>query len=125
MATEGFGKYIESLERLIDKPPYLLFAFIGAVLVFVSVAFGREFQQIWIFFLYSVVGSVWRYIEKDIDGGCKKYIESEKEKPNGIDEVLKDEEKNTYNVVHLTITTVYHLGNIGLLIGLLHYLKFL
>ena len=65
--SEGFGKsFIESLERLIDKPPYLFFTFIAAALVLVSVASDRYFDQIWMFFLYSVGGMVWRHAEKDV-----------------------------------------------------------
>jgi hypothetical protein len=94
--SEWFKGFIESLERLIEKPPYLLFVFIGAVLVIISLITKYNLEKTWIFFLYSVGGTIWRYIEKDFQTPLKKY--------------------------DLWIRVVYHIGNLILFIVLLNYL---
>lgn len=104
MADNGIGKFAEKLKEIIDKPPYLIFLFIGAVLVFVSIVSDRYFWQVWIFFLYSVVGTIWRYSEKDTRNN-----------------VLKEDEHKKTSIV------IYHLFNIILLtvlITLLFYEHF-
>ena len=104
MANEGVGKFIEKLREIIDKPPYLIFLFAGAVLVFISILSDKHFEQVWIFFLYSVAGTVWRYVEKDIR---KNVLKTQKQKDIS--------------------TIAYHLVNIVLLlllIGLLIYESF-
>lgn len=92
-------KFISQLAKLLKEPPYLVFLFVGAVLVVVSVVFGRYFEQIWIFFLYSTGGTVWRYIERDVRKN-----------------VLKTERFKTASIV------VYHAGNVGFFLALLNYL---
>ena len=64
-------KFIEYLAKLLKEPPYLLFIVIGAVFVVTSLTSQRNFNQTWIFFLYSVGGTILRYIERDIR---KKHI---------------------------------------------------
>lgn len=96
MATEWFKSFIDSLEKLLEKPPYLVFVFIGAVFVIISLIAKYHFEKMWIFFLYSVGGTIWRYIEKDFTRPLEKY--------------------------KLWIRVVYHLGNLVLFIALLHYL---
>ncbi|MFH1388950.1 MAG: hypothetical protein ABIG86_02950 [Patescibacteria group bacterium] len=102
LMSEGFKSFIDSLERLIEKPPYLLFVFIAAVFVIISLITKYNFEKIWIFFLYSVGGTIWRYAEKDLVSPFKKHPSSK-----------------------LGIRVVYHLGNLGLFIALLHYLNFI
>lgn len=95
-----FEKFVDNLAKLLDKPPYLWFAFIGAVFVIVSIASGRYFDQIWIFFLYSVIGVMWRYSERDF----LRFLEDNKK-------------------LKFTTIVIYHIGNIGLLFALLYYLN--
>ncbi|VVA44245.1 conserved hypothetical protein [Candidatus Roizmanbacteria bacterium] len=102
MTTDWFKNFIEGLERIIDKPPYLLFVFIGAVFLVISLITRFSFEQIWIFFLYSVAGTIWRYAEKDIQG-----IDRNNKKLNSI------------------LRIIYHIGNIGLFLTLLHFLNFI
>ncbi len=94
-----FKSFIDSLERLLEKPPYLIFVFIGAVFVIISLISKHNFEKMWVFFLYSVVGTIWRYIERDFISPLKKY--------------------------NLLVRIVYHLGNLGLLIALLYNLNFI
>ena len=100
MTTEWFNRFVDSLERLIEKPPYLIFVFIGAVFVVISLISQYSFEQTWIFFLYSVGGTIWRYIERDFMRPLDKYANSK-----------------------LWIITIYHIGNLGLFVALLHYLN--
>lgn len=102
MATEWLNKFVSALERVLDKPPYLIFVFIGAVFVIISLITRYEFQHIWIFFIYAVTGAVWRYIERDFFRPLEKYSKS-----------------------RLVIISIYHVGNLLLIIGLLRHLKFL
>jgi len=100
------GKTMEELRKILEYPPYLIFLFVSAIFVVVSIIEKIYFDQIFIFFLYSVFGSVWRYIEKDMLSGIQK--------------VTKEESKNKLN---LTVISIYHIGNLGLLVALFHYLK--
>lgn len=95
-----FKEFINKLAKLLKEPPYLVFLFIGAVLVFVSILSNRNFEQVWIFFLYSVGGAIWRYIEKDT---YKNVFIGEKSKR--------------------VVIAIYHLGNIILFLFLLNYLN--
>jgi hypothetical protein len=66
MESNWIKKFIGDSKDLVEKPPYLFFVFISAIFVLVSLLSQNHFYEIWIFFLYSVVGHIWRYIEKDI-----------------------------------------------------------
>ena len=105
----GYGKNITSTTTkgsgellTLEKPPYLIFVFISAVFVTISLVTKYNFEKMWIFFLYSVGGTIWRYAEKDIISPLKKSPTSK-----------------------VLIRIVYHLGNFGLFIALLHYLNFI
>ncbi len=98
--SEWFKGFIDSLERLIEKPPYLIFVFISAVFMIVSLISKYNFEKMLIFFLYSVGGTMWRYAEKDLVSPLKKHPNSK-----------------------LWIRIIYHIGNLGLFIALLHYLS--
>lgn len=97
---QWFEKFIDNLANLLKEPPYLLFLFIGAVVVFVSILSNRYFDQVWIFFLYSIGGTIWRYIERDF-----------------LKNVFKTEKQKTVSII------VYHLGNLVLFFLLLKYLN--
>ena len=101
MKMEWFEKFIDHLAKLLKEPPYLLFVFISAVFVITSLISQRYFDQTWIFFLYSVAGTMWRYIERDVRHNLLK----ENQKAKSI--------------------VVYHIGNLGLFFALLHYLGLL
>lgn len=105
METKYLDKFTQNLKEVLDKPPYLVFVFVGAVFMIISLLSKNYFDQIWIFFLYSAMGAVWRYIEKDLIGNT--FTEGFKTKEN----------------FKRFIILVYHIGNIALLIALLHYLK--
>lgn len=93
--------FINSLERLIEKPPYLIFFFVGAVFVIISLITKYNFEKMSVFFFYSVVGIIWRYAEKDLVRPLKaKYPDSE-----------------------LWIRVIYHIGNFVLLIALFYFLS--
>ena len=110
--SEWFKGFIESLERLIEKPPYLIFFFVSAVLVIVSLISKYNFEKMWVFFLYSVVGIMWRYAEKDI---MKPLIEKLPDKKS-------EGKKYSGSELWIWIRIVYHLGNLVLFIALLNYL---
>lgn len=95
-------KFIDNLAKLLREPPYLIFLFISAVLVFVSILSNRYFEQVWLFFLYSTVGTIWRYIEKDV---YKNVFTTDRQKA--------------------VVISIYHLGNIILFFFLLCYLNLL
>jgi len=103
--SNWISNFIYNLKEILGKPPYLIFVFISAVFVVVSMIWNRNFSQVWIFFLYSIVGAVWRYIEKDVDSGISKIIKEDKAK-----------------ISHLIIISIYHVGNIILLVVLIRYL---
>lgn len=98
---EWFEKFIDRLAQLLREPPYLLFVFISAVFVITSLISQRYFDQTWTLFLYSVAGTMWRYIERDVRHN-----------------VLKENMK-------MKSIVVYHIGNIGLFFALLYYLGLL
>lgn len=100
MAMQWLEKFIDNLSNLLKEPPYLIFLFIGAVLVLVSILSNRYFEQSWLFFLYSIIGTIWRYIEKDV----KKNV------------FTTDRQK-------VVVISIYHLGNIALFLFLLNYLN--
>ena len=110
MVIEWFGKFIENLSKLLKEPPYLIFIFIGAIFVIISLIFQRNLEQTWIFFLYAVGGTMWRYAERDF---------------------RTESGEKTFNIFKknirfkLIVYTIYHIGNIGLFLVLLRYLKFL
>lgn len=99
MALEWIKDFIGGLERLVEKPPYLIFVFTGAVFVIIALIFNRNFEQVWTFFLYSVGGAIWRYIERDLI--------------------------HTYGQWRQWFVFLYHLGNVGLFIVLINYLNFI
>lgn len=101
MATEWLKSFIDSLERLLDKPPYFIYVFIGAIFVVVSLITRFDSERSWIFLIYAVGGMIWRYAEKDL-------VRPLKEKFKGSE---------------FWIRTVYHLGNFGLFFSLLYYLR--
>lgn len=91
--------FIDNLADLLEEPPYLIFLFISAVFVFVSILSNRYFEQVWLFFLYSIIGTIWRYVEKDVH-------------------------KNVFRIdkQRAIVISVYHLGNIALFLFLLRHL---
>lgn len=93
-------KFIDNLTKLLKEPPYLVFLFIGALLVFISILSNRHFEQVWLFFLYSVIGTMWRHIEKDVYANV----------------FAKGRQK-------AVVVSIYHLGNIVLFLLLLNYLN--
>ena len=98
-----FKSFIDSLERLIEKPPYLIFVFIGAIFLVISLITKFGYEQSWIFLLYSIGGMIWRYAEKDLLHPInEKYPGSE-----------------------VCVRSIYHIGNFGLFIALVHYLNIL
>lgn len=114
-------KFIDNLAKLLKEPPYLLFVFIGAVFVIISLISQRYFDQTWMFFLYSIAGTMWRYIERDLIG--KNFV-------GKILEEKEDENKGSKDFIQKppyrrTIVTIYHIGNIGLFFALIHYLGFI
>lgn len=103
MTTEWIKNFIVSFERLIEKPPYLIFVFIGTIFVIVSLISQFSYKQTWAFLVYAVCGTIWRYAEKDLTNPLiKKYPDSK-----------------------LWIRAIYHIGNLALLIVFLHYLNFI
>jgi|GEM_PF-6387316 len=106
--TIWLEKFIVLLEKLILYPPYLIFIFVGAPILMISLIMKSWTEPIGIFFLYSAAGSVWRYIEKDLD--------------HGIGKVLKEEGRSR-DISHLIVISIYHIGNLGLFLALLYYLK--
>lgn len=106
METKNDGKFWEIFKDILGYPPYLIFVFVGTVFISISLVQMHFFDQVWIFFLYSVAGSVWRYIEKDIDGGLSRLVSESKR-----------------NICHLVVIFIYHIGNLALFYALLRYLK--
>lgn len=105
-----FEKFIQNLSNILLLPCYLIFIYVSPILLIISLVTKNFFNQIWIFFLYTLAGSVWRYIEKDMD--------------HGIQKVVKEEKKD---VARLYLISIYHLGNILLFIAfilILYYHKF-
>ena len=98
---------MDILKEILLWPCYLVFVFIGAILLIISLFTNNYIEQIWIFFIYSITGLVWRYIEKDIDSGIQEIIAEDKNK----------------KISHLVVIVIYHLGNIALLLSLLYYIN--
>ena len=112
---EWFEKFIDQLAKILKEPPYLLFMFISAVFVIISLISQKYFDQTWIFFLYSVCGAMWRHITKDIRSNVIKSDCSKKS------DVLKCLKKQGY--FEKISIIIYHLVNIALFFFLLYYLK--
>lgn len=100
-------KFISSLERALKQSPYLLFVFVSTVFVAISLIFGFRLKQTWAFFLYAVAGTIWRYVEHDIEHRLKKDFK----------------DIGYYRILRLAITTIYQVGNLMLLAALLYYLR--
>lgn len=98
---------MDIIKEILLWPPYLIFVFVSSVFLAISFISTKYFDKAWAFFIYSVFGSVWRYIEKDVDHGIQKIIKTPENK----------------DISHLVIISIYHLGNIALLIALIYYLK--
>lgn len=103
-------KFIDNLAKLLKEPPYLIFIFIGSIFVVVSLIFQRNLDHAWIFFLYSVAGTMWRYAERDF-------------RTESSEKTVKLFKKDVR--YKLIVYVVYHIGNIGLFLVLLRYLKLL
>src|SRR3989338_10734764 len=106
MSEGWFGKFIDNLAGLLKEPPYLIFLFIGTIFVVVSLLSEKHFEQVWIFFFYSVVGTIWRYIERDLVG-------------NSFTEGMKSTTK-----YKRTVIIIYHIVNTLLILILFRYLGF-
>lgn len=114
MTMKWLENFIDNLTGILEKPPYLVFVYIGAIFVIISLVTKNFFEQTWIFFLYAVVGSIWRYIEKDFIGTIDRASKKE----------ANDQENNRKMArMKLKMIAMYHIGNLGLVIALLHYLK--
>lgn len=98
---------MDIIKEILLWPPYLIFVFLSSVFMVASLISNNYFDKIWIFFLYSVAGSIWRYIEKDIDHGVQKIIKKETNR----------------DICHLVVIVIYHIGNIVLIFALLRYLE--
>ncbi len=109
--------FLKALEKLLEKePPYWIFLFISSAFVIISLTSGHYFKEIWAFFLYSAIGTFWRHTEKDMSSSIKKKFELEK------DDSRRDAKLKNFEVVRRSI---YHIGNLGLLLGLFLYLGYL
>lgn len=102
MLTDWIKNYINEISKLLEKPPYLVFLFISSIFVLVSLISQKNLETTWVFFLYSVGGTMWRYIERDFFRPLENYPSS-----------------------RLIIIILYHAGNIFLFWALLHYLNFI
>jgi len=94
------GEAVKEFKEFLALPPYLFFLFISSIFIITSLIWDREFIASWIFFLYSAVGSITRYIEKDLIGTT-----------------FTKELKNK-NVFTNTVIIVYHVFNLLLFISL-------
>jgi len=109
--------FIRSLEKLlVNEPPYWIFLFISSAFVIISLASNHYFKEVWAFFLYSAIGTFWRHTEKDMSSSIKMKYESEN------DDSKKDTKLKSFEVVRRSI---YHIGNVGLLLGLFLYLGYI
>lgn len=71
---ESLEKFIDIFNNRFKDPPYFIFLFIGAVLAFISISFNKYFEQVWLFFLYSVLGILWRHCIKDLKNESKHIL---------------------------------------------------
>jgi len=110
MVTNWLDNFIKSLERILDKPPYLIFFFSGSLLVMISLIMKSNFEKVWPFFIYAVAGTIIRYIERDFMSTIGKI------------EDPKNPHIPRFPNAKIWIISVYHTLNIGLLVGLLLYL---
>lgn len=112
------GKAVRELRKILPYPPYLIFIVIGAMFIFISLVSGNYFYQVWIFFLYSSAGMVWRYIAIDFLSWCKK-----NDKDDKIEEDLEWRRAEGIKMrSRQIITIIYHVGNVGLFLALFYYL---
>lgn len=125
MTTQWFEKFMQILKEILEKPPYLVFVFIGTIFMVISIITNNFLNQNLIFFIYSVIGLVWRYIEKDVEGGLRNYIQNKKDRENLGADKFKIEITRKISVSHLVVIVIYHMGNFSLIFALLSYLKFI
>lgn len=91
-----FKKFLEGLRQFITiEPPYWTFLYISVVLVTISLLNQHFFKETWAFFLYSAIGTLWRHANKDL--------------PWKDDSIRR---------------IVYHIVNLGLILGLFRYLGY-
>lgn len=112
------GKSVRELRKILEYPPYLIFVFVGALFILVSLFSKNYFDQVWIFFLYSASGMIWRYIIIDF---LIKYKEEKREEGQNESDYQKIEEIKRNKKEKVTI--IYHIVNVGLLLALFYYLK--
>src|SRR5256885_11279824 len=92
--------FIKGLKEMIAGRPYLSYVYSSAVLVIVSLPTNRLFKYTWAFLIYSVVGAVWRYIEKDVDSQLSNWL---------LEKYLQKKEKEELKLrIKLVVVSVYH-----------------
>lgn len=65
--TNFFNKYMEHLEKLIKGPPYLMFFFVSAVLLMISLIYRENyFRFFFILLIYSMTGVMLRHATNDL-----------------------------------------------------------
>ena len=106
---------VDSLERSLDKPPYLVFFFSGTLFVTASILMKFAFEQTWVFLIYSTIGFIWRYIERDFMSTIGRLKEPK-------DPKNPEKEKPKFPYAKLWIISIYHVGNLVLLYFLLNHL---
>lgn len=70
--TEFIKRFMDNLKEILDKPPYLIFVFVGSVFLAISIATQNDVAQSLVFFLYATSGAVWRHATKDLRGRLRE-----------------------------------------------------
>lgn len=97
MDTDWFKTFIDHLRSLVKEAPYMIFIFISPIFLLIGLIWQKYFYLFVVFFLYSVVGIIWRHAVKDFRGRIKEVYEKLPEK---------------YNKINLWLTGVYQLVNL-------------
>lgn len=98
--TKWFETLIVLLRGLINEAPYKIFIFISPVLLIITLAWGKYFKLFFVFFLYSIVGIIFRHAVKDLRGR------------------IKEVNPNNFNKKNLWLTSIYQIVNMGLVVAL-------
>jgi len=102
LKIDPLNEFMNHLITIIEKPPYLIFIFVSPVLLIITLIWQKYFNLFFIFFIYSVVGIIFRHAVKDFRSRLEKVFDSKK-----------------FQMLNLWLTGVYQIVNLILAIALI------
>ena len=80
--SNWLNEFMGHLRSVIKEPPFLAFFYVSTILLIVGSFRPLYFNTFLAFFLYSIVGVIWRHAVKDVRGMLEKAYPSNFTKKN-------------------------------------------